>query len=179
MNDDKRDLALLQQDNASPSAEHDKAVFIAIDKASDRITARTRPNARLRWISIPLALAASILLLPFWLGDRGETLRESAGNSTVTPPNAAELSAAPIEFRWTRQPGASGYRVILRDSSGTQLANATAEQTNNYFVLSDDMVRQIRPGGTYFWSVIVDDSSQQQLGPYWFSVTQRANLDAQ
>jgi hypothetical protein len=179
MNDDKRDLALLQQEGASPSAEHDKAVLMAIDKASDRIMARTKPNARLRWISIPLALAASILLLPFWLGDRSDTLRESAGISAVTPPNAAELAAAPIEFRWTPQQGAPGYRVILRDSSGKQIADVTSEQTNNYFVLNDEMVRQIRPGDTYFWSVIVDDSSQQQLGPYWFSVTQQASFDAQ
>lgn len=68
------------------------------------------------------------------------------GPQTVSPVNTTVLDATPV-LRWVETPGATGYRVELRDAAGTRLVDSRV--TGSSLQLTG--AAGLKPGGRYVW----------------------------
>ncbi len=170
MNHDPQEMEIVQIEDGEPSTVHDQIVLGAIDRAGDRITSRRSRKSWIAWVVTPTALAASLLLVPYFLLNGPDQTRDLAGNEISDPPNAAELLKIPDRLRWQPQPDATGYRVVLRDIDDKVIFSGHTQHPVSEVTLDDNVVDLLMPGGTYRWVVHVEDSMKNELGPYWFSV---------
>ena len=175
--DDARLRQALAEMNSDTSALHDDAVLararaVASEIAADAAAPEAKARRSLDWTR-PLGLAAAVAIavvglswiLPGTHRD-SEQLRGADSAAAVFPEPGVVLEHAPAELRWAAQPGAREYRVTLRDATATVVWESAG--TANPRV---DLGSELRPGGTYFWTVSVDGTAAAgELGPFMFRI---------
>jgi len=174
--DDKDEKELrdaLRASDAMTSAEHDDAILAAAREAAAEHARRRARRARLvpALAAAALAVVAIGLVTFTQLRPMDDTVRgDDAG--LVVPPSGARLDSAPDELAWPAQPGATAYRVVLRDASAVVLWRGP-ESAANRLTLPTDGRRALDRAGTYLWTVEVDGGARGELGPYWFEIAAR------
>ena len=147
--------------------------------APARFGARFAEVSRQSWVA---ALAAALLLVlavavissrmgePDEPSDRLRSANPMADG--VTPPSDARLDAPPSQLDWPPQVGATGYSVTLYDAGAESLW--TSQPTlDDMIVLDQDVLTQLQPGASYFWTVSAEGAVRQsELGPFWFHITE-------
>lgn len=127
-----------------------------------------RPVPDRRW---PLALAASLVLAAGLAyvasAPRPSTETVRGASVALSPPVGATLARPPARFSWPEQPGASGYRVELRNAAGETVwlgpweLGASAE-------LPAEIAARLEPG-TYLWQLELRGAAlRSRLGPFVF-----------
>lgn len=152
-----------------PSAQHDERILHAFRQAGDEIAMRRRRRT-LRWLAIPAAVAAGLIVVPFLLPDPDVPLRSGADAVTVAPANASVLSRIPERLQWTLQPDARSYRVVLYGLDNEPVYAAEIAHPASEVRLPPNTVSALRDGETYYWLVEVKGAVSSELGPYWFSI---------
>ncbi len=129
-----------------------------------------RPRRNLRWLAIPAALAAGLILVPFLLPDPDVPLRSGTNGAMVEPANASVLERAPERLQWTLQADARRYRVVVYGLDDEVVYTAEIAHPTTEASLPPDAVTGMRAGETYYWLVEVEGAVSAELGPYWFSI---------
>jgi hypothetical protein len=171
--DERRLRELLVDPAADTSRAHDARVLGAARTAAAELRAEVQGQARKprrsRW-NVPLSLAAALVLAVgvYWgLTNRepDDSLRGGGDQSALVPRPGEELEGAPAQFRWRAVPGATTYRVTVRDAEARVLWQSPLVHEAQAASAPDSLA----PGGVYLWSVDVQGPGlDQQLGPYSF-----------
>jgi hypothetical protein len=119
-------------------------------------------------------LAAAAVLVGLGLLLRGTPRSDDVERGAAivtTPEDRAELPSPPRTLTWQAQPGASGYRVRLFDSSAdllweSELADRPA------IALPASVADDLEPGASYFWTVELEGPAEAaRIGPFWFRIS--------
>lgn len=128
----------------------------SVEQAGAEPTERARPAApRLaRRVAIPLALAASVLLV-IMVGQKQRSPEgpdvergTSSGVTLLEPPEEIAAGTRPT-FTWKPVAGAQGYEIEVLDENGAVVWSAKTSSTSA--ILSDPLL--LVPGKTYRWWV--------------------------
>jgi hypothetical protein len=172
--DDARLRKALADMNSDTSATHDNAVLAKAREVADEIASGARRPRAFNWAR-PIGLAAAVVIAIVGLSwilpgiDRGQddALRGS-GDGPVAPQPGVVVAAAPAELRWSAQPGATHYRVTLRNASAAVVWESGAT-TEPHVQL--DATAELPRGSAYFWTVrVYGAAASSELGPFMFQI---------
>lgn len=192
-NDQSRDLPERDEDRdmreglgrhtVESSDLHDSSVLHAAKATGREIRnrkTRSRPNRvwRQSWV-VPFAAAASLVVVAYLFvsPDMGpvvspDTTVRGMTVENVIPAHRDTIAAAPRQFQWPVQSGATGYRVTLRDANADPVWSGDLV-TDNSVVVPQVIRTGLNPGTTYLWTVDVEGPVEEAvLGPYWFRITE-------
>lgn len=175
-NSDRDLLDELKRSQGGSSRAHDSAVLAKAAAAAEDIAGRnaskssTAPARGFAWLLPAAAALAAVLLVPLFIVDDNDTLRNPA--AAVTPAQAETLASAPVLLRWPAVPGADRYVVILRDAGATEVWRSAAV-TDPELSPDASALDILEAGGTFIWTVeATTPGATTELGPFQFTVTE-------
>lgn len=87
----------------------------------------------------------------------------------VSPPNGSTVNTGPVLLKWNPSPGATYYKVLVRQGSGT---GPTMDSNENWTSTQYTTQFSLASGLTYFWRIVACNSAGCNRTKWWTMTAQ-------